>query len=339
MKKQKIRRDVCRLLVLAMIVGIVWAVPTDAKAKTIYETIYSSESVEAAQVGVEKSVPFSLTEDATVFVKIQTKAPANFLLNVTDSEGQAAMETKSVTVSDNEWKQDSDEVASYQTELLLKAGKYKCSLVFEEDQEYFLYIQKEAAPIKKPAPKLSKSALTLTAGFTEILTVKNAEEKITWKSSNSKIAAVNSKGKITAVKAGACTISAKTGKTTVKCKVTVKKNEFSQKKLTCADCAENRVSVQVRKVCYDSKGNLKITIQIVNNESVNIRKISSLTITGKDVDKKKILKYTIDTKKIIVKRNRTKEFAVTIPKEIVSKKTPDLRNASFSIGDAAKFYE
>ena len=77
-------------------------------------------------------------------------------------------------------------------------------------------------------PKLSKRAVTLTAGKTKTITLKNAGKgTVKWTTSNKKIAAVKKKGNnkavITAKKKGTATITAKYKGKKYQCKVTVKK--------------------------------------------------------------------------------------------------------------------
>ncbi len=72
--------------------------------------------------------------------------------------------------------------------------------------------------------KLSKGKLTLTAGSSEKLRVKNTQKKVKWSSSDEKIAVVASGGKVTGKSQGTAVIKARVDKKTLKCKVRVKKN-------------------------------------------------------------------------------------------------------------------
>ncbi len=76
--------------------------------------------------------------------------------------------------------------------------------------------------------KLNKKKVTLYAGNTYKLKLKNASGTITWKSSKSSVATVK-KGLVTAKKAGKATISASFKNKTYKCKLTVKEFESSFK--------------------------------------------------------------------------------------------------------------
>lgn len=86
----------------------------------------------------------------------------------------------------------------------------------------------EAGAKKKVA--LNKTKLTMTAGKTYKLKLKNNKKKVKWSSSKKKIASVTSKGKITAKKAGNAVITAKAAGEKYKCKVTVKAKKATSKK-------------------------------------------------------------------------------------------------------------
>lgn len=81
-------------------------------------------------------------------------------------------------------------------------------------------------------PKLSKSKLTITAGKTATLTVKNAKKKVKWSISKKKIAKITNKSgkkqekaEIKGLKKGKTVVIAKVGKKKIKCKLTVKKQK------------------------------------------------------------------------------------------------------------------
>ena len=76
--------------------------------------------------------------------------------------------------------------------------------------------------VSVPAPKLSKSSITINKGKSYTLKVSNASSRVRWSVKNKKVATVTSKGKITAKGKGTTYVYAKVGKKTLKCKVTVK---------------------------------------------------------------------------------------------------------------------
>ncbi|MCR5322464.1 MAG: Ig-like domain-containing protein [Lachnospiraceae bacterium] len=80
--------------------------------------------------------------------------------------------------------------------------------------------------------KLSSTKKTLYAGELFTLELSNAKGTVKWSSSNKKVAVVED-GKVTAVKKGKATITARDSKSgkSYKCKLTVKNNSLSNKKL------------------------------------------------------------------------------------------------------------
>ena len=78
--------------------------------------------------------------------------------------------------------------------------------------------------------KLNKSELTLFAGNSANLRVKNSNAKVRWSSSNISVATVTQSGKVNAKSQGSCKITAKTASKKLVCRVTVKKKSSSVKK-------------------------------------------------------------------------------------------------------------
>ena len=70
--------------------------------------------------------------------------------------------------------------------------------------------------------KLNKTTVTITAGSTVKLKLKNNKKSVKWSSSNKKIATVSSTGLVKGIKSGTCKITAKVGKKKYKCTVIVK---------------------------------------------------------------------------------------------------------------------
>ncbi|MCH5253137.1 MAG: Ig-like domain-containing protein [Lachnospiraceae bacterium] len=79
-----------------------------------------------------------------------------------------------------------------------------------------------ALPAKAVTAKLNKTKLTLNAGASYILKVKDPSASVKWSSSKKSVASVSKKGKVTAKNAGTATITAKIKNKKLRCKVTVK---------------------------------------------------------------------------------------------------------------------
>lgn len=81
---------------------------------------------------------------------------------------------------------------------------------------------KKKVTVKNPAPKISRSRVTLTKGKSITLKVTGTKKKPKWSSSKKSVAVVSRSGRVTAKKAGTAKITAKIGKKKYTCKVTVK---------------------------------------------------------------------------------------------------------------------
>lgn len=76
--------------------------------------------------------------------------------------------------------------------------------------------------VKVEQPKLSSTAISMTAGNTRQLKLSGTTRKQVWSSGNSKVASVSSSGKVTAKAAGAATVTVTVNGIKFRCKVTVK---------------------------------------------------------------------------------------------------------------------
>ena len=81
-----------------------------------------------------------------------------------------------------------------------------------------------------PKVKLNKTSLTLYAGTSSQLKVKNTNKKVKWSCSRSSVATVTQSGRVRAKKQGSCKVTAKVGGKNYVCRVTVKKKASSTKK-------------------------------------------------------------------------------------------------------------
>lgn len=79
-------------------------------------------------------------------------------------------------------------------------------------------------------PKLNQTSVTLTKGYTTMLSVSNASDTVTWSTGDRSIVTVSSKGRIVGLNPGTTYIYAKTGSTTLKCKVTVVASKITANK-------------------------------------------------------------------------------------------------------------
>lgn len=294
--------------------------PESVSAATKYDTIYQSSGKETASANVTKSTSFTVTNGGAIYIDVFTGYETSFTLGVSDASG-STIDSENVTPSSKGWSEASG-VSYYESVWNLSAGTYSLDLTFPETSEYLIQIDQDAV-----VPTLSNSCITLTAGFTKKLTVSNAgKNKITWASTNKKVATVNSKGVVTAKKKGSCKITAKVNGKTLKCTVKVYNNVYSQKKATNSDFYSGCTPF-VYQASFDSKGNLKMKVRVINNSGHTVTKLSSIKFYVKAANKATVATYNLGTKKMTIYNGSYKDFAVTIPKSKIKKtKNPiDLR--------------
>ncbi len=134
-------------------------------------------------------------------------------------------------------------------------------------------------------PKLSKSKLTITAGKTATLTVKNAKKKVKWSIRKKKIAKItnksgkkNEKVEIKGLKKGKTVVIAKVGKKKVKCKITVKKQKPNFKSVSVDPFDESCLVLKLKKKDSSLKvTDLTVTRRVESsgayNSAVNVEKL------------------------------------------------------------------
>ena len=123
----------------------------------------------------------------------------------------------------------------------------------------------EAASLKA---KLSKKTLTVKAGQTKRLKMKNYKKRVKWYSSDKSVVTVSKSGKVKGIRPGSAYVIAKAGKKKYKCAVTVDFSEkLAKKKLsvryeegkscTVAYLTNNNsyaISISATKASYNSSG-------------------------------------------------------------------------------------
>lgn len=85
-------------------------------------------------------------------------------------------------------------------------------------------------PSSAATPKLSKTSVTLTKGYSTTLSVSNASGTVKWSTGNKSVATVSSKGKVSGKGSGTTYIYAKVSGKTLKCKVTVVASKITANK-------------------------------------------------------------------------------------------------------------
>lgn len=107
--------------------------------------------------------------------------------------------------------------------------------------------------------QLNKQNLTLKTGQSQVLKLKNNNQKVKWSSSNSKVAQVNKRGKVIAKKAGSTKITAKVGQSKYTCKVKV---NFEDTTLTVGKATKlNLEGVSASRVIWCSSNKSVATVK------------------------------------------------------------------------------
>lgn len=237
-------------------------------------------------------------------------------------------------------------VAQFAFAVNVPQGTYTISVTFDVDQlAYAVLGQPDLTSTPTPTPKLAPTidskTLTITKGFKDQIKILNAGgARITYKSSNAKVAAVNSKGKVTAKKKGTATITVKTSTGfTIPCKVIVKDNVYTVRKVAVSALPAGSFGVNVYKMSYDKKGNLVLKARMLNNRGYKAKYLKNFKITVKNGKGKKIGVYSAKKLTINLKSGKSKAYTFKIKKsKLKIKKTQDLRNASYPKSTGKYYY-
>ncbi len=340
--KKSIQKTLTSLLLIAAlcISGLCYQAETAKAANSNYTTLFTTDNLSddnPVAAGQTVNYNFNVSSNGTITLLVYTLPKTAMTLKVTAANGSTLYD-KTILSTDDGWYEYplNDNVSLFYNGITWKnptAGTYTLSLTFEEDTYYMVYAEQAPAtqtPTQAPkptaAPSLTASSVTVTAGFSQTIAVNNNSGAVTWSSNKSSVASV-SNGKITGKKAGTATITAKTaGGYTMSCKVTVKKNEYSVKKLSVRKVTYGKTGLDVYKVSYDKKGNLVIKARVLNNSSYKLQKIKNLKIKIKNNNGKTIGTYSAkNLKKVNLKAGKAKAYTFKIKKSKLKVKKADLR--------------
>lgn len=274
----------------------------------------------------EISYPFSVNKNTDVdFLIYADAAEVQWSVLIMDTAGEV-YDSFATYASDNTWVEELQAYGVGFTEQSMPVGDYTIKLYPDKEVAYVLAVYENAI---KPA--LNQTKATVTVGMKYTLKVDNTSEKVTWKSSKTSVAKVSSKGVVTGVKAGNATITASLESgAELKCKVTVKANKFTEKKMTANDMGWNMgCHLQVYAASYDAKGNLVMKCRFINNSGYKVTKLENVKIKMISAEGKTIGTYTAKSKSLAVANGATKDFSVTISKSKLKIKKADLRNATY----------
>ena len=329
---KKTSRVLAILLALALIVGMVPFSTKDVSAAT--DESYMLEASGAATAGVPIEATFTMQSSGVAQFAIAVATQCNVTYSFRNSAGETVYGPKTFLESDSQWS-STGSYPAFAFAVNVPQGTYTISVTFDVDQLAY------AVPTPKLAPTIDSKTLTITKGFKDQIKILNAGgARITYKSSNAKVAAVNSKGKVTAKKKGTATITVKTSTGfTIPCKVIVKDNVYTVRKVAVSALPAGSFGVNVYKMSYDKKGNLVLKARMLNNRGYKAKYLKNFKITVKNGKGKKIGVYSAKKLTINLKSGKSKAYTFKIKKsKLKIKKTQDLRNASYPKSTGKYYY-
>lgn len=319
---RKMRQSFIMPLFLFVMFAVLFSTSTVYASNANY---YESKGYESAYAGIPVDLPITIDSKCNVRIGFTGSTKENITIEVIDSANELV--TTAQILGETAVKNRTDGAFEYQdiTIPFSQGGNY----IFRIRTETFLTYKITVGPT---TATISKSSTTVTKGFSTTLKVTNGAVK-SWTTSNSKVATVKN-GKVSAKKVGKATITAKLkdGKK-LTCKVTVKDNFYTEKKITVKNSSSGLWG-QVYKAYY-SKGKLILKVRIVNHTNDKYNSIGDITINMYDKNGDLIGKYNGANKKGNLGENVAKEFTFTIKKP--KKKNADLRLATTTVEGTLAF--
>ncbi len=358
--KSKFSKTLTSLFLIAALVfsGISYQ-GKEAKAATDQTSIFSVNDFNnlldetPLTAGTPATHTFTVSSNGTISIIVYAPSKMAMTLKLTDASGKEIY-NKTILSTDPYWYtanlEDTTVYYNGITWTRPSSGNYTLSLTFDQDTYFFAEALQGPAvqqttppssptqpPVKTPTPSLNAQSVTLTAGFSQTISTYNATG-VTWSSSNGAVATV-SNGKITGKKPGKATISAKTASGyTMTCSVTVKKNEYSVKKLGVKKVTYGKSGIDIYKVSYDKKGNLILKTRVLNNSNYKLKELRNVKIKIKDNNGKTFATYSAKKiKKVNLKAGKAKAYTFKIKKSKVKNKKANLPLISTSVSGRAYY--
>lgn len=342
--KSKFSKTITSLLLVAAVAisGISYQ-GKEAKAADNYTTLLDADNLNdespltAGQVTTHN---FNVSSNGTITIAAYTLVKTSMTLKITSSTG-TTIYNDTISSTDPYWLESTTIVPGYTMYYngiswkLPTSGSYTLSLSFGNDTYYIVSALQGPAvqtPTQPPAPTLTPSlnapssgVVTVTAGFSQTVSVNNAGGAVTWSSSNNSIATVNN-GNITGKKAGSATITARTASGyTMTCKVNVVKNVYKKSKAKVSQVRIGNSAFDFYNISYDKKGNLVIKARLLNNTGRKILALKNVKIKVKDNNGKIIGTYSAkNIKKVNLKTGKAKAYTFKIKKSKLKNKKANL---------------
>ena len=328
MKKTILKRITAVLMLLAVtITASLCETQNVNAASTTYVNIM--HKVSTAQPNSPIRYNFSLTKESDIYFIIRINSRTGMTLTVKEPVQETPLVTHSLPASTPTWQYQSSTGIYENTDTMhLSAGNYILELCFEGEVNYDLSMNQIS-----PNAKLNKTKMTITKGFSDTIKVNGGTIK-SCRSSNKNIATVTKKGKVSGKKSGTTKIKVTlTNGKTLTCKVTVKPNQYSSKKITISDTLYDTYDMKAYQASFDSNGNLVVKFMIANNSYGKITEVPKFKITVKNGKNKTTASYSKKSYKVSVDSYSAKSYTMTIPKSAfkVNRTKIDLRTSKISI--------
>lgn len=323
-KESFIKKSGAVLLVASMAISGITCAPSVTKAADEVSLVYDSNE---AVANTEIPYDFSVADSGTVYIDLIVPEMVNGMMSFYQND--AYVNNERLTNDASTWEYIEDEYGStYVHTMALKnptPADWTVSLNFDTETAYILSVSQE-----KTLAALNKNSVTLTAGFSDKLSVQGAEGTVTWKSSNNKVATVSSDGNVTGKKAGSAKITATTESgQSLTCAVSVLKNEFNQNRVYPSSVKYGESIMQVYKMSYDKKGNLILKTSLLNNSGKRSGGIDNVTIIIRSDKGKKIGTFKLKSKRFSLDSGNSKDFTFKIKKADLKIKKANLRTAQY----------
>lgn len=238
------------------------------------KTLVHEQSITANAFDAYK-YKFKINTTSDLEINLYVPSPVGVTYTVKNSSGKVVGNPMVLTNYDDSWILDGRGWYTYKYVVnQLKKGSYSVEYVFDQETKFDAKIVQLSNNVS-----LSSNKLSITKGFVKTLKVNNGVAT-SWTSSNSSVASVNRKGKITGKKIGTTTVTAhlSDGKS-LKCKVTIKANEYSGKKITIEDSGINEYTIRAYHAAYQANGNMVIKFRIANGTNKKITAIPKFHVS------------------------------------------------------------
>lgn len=327
-KKSFMKKPGAVLLAASLAIGSIAYTPAVTQAANEVSLVSDANS---AKANTEMSYDFAVADSNTVYIDVFVPEMVSGTMSLARNGEQVNNEILNSDASTWEYI-DNKTFAAYgikygYTYVLEKPtpADWNVSLNFDTDTVYAIIISQE-----KNLASINKNSLTLTAGFSDKLSVKGANGTVKWKSSNNKVATVSSDGKVTSKKAGSAKITATTESgQSLTCAVSVLKNEFNQNRVYPSSVKYGESIMQVYKMSYDKKGNLVLKTSLLNNSGKRSGGIDNVTIIIRSDKGKKIGTFKLKSKRFSLDSGNSKDFTFKIKKADLKIKKANLRTAQY----------